>query len=204
MCCQRLLVTAAALLRVATHLECAWQQADAVACQGVCEAGLAAAVEQLHACLAALRLVLAVNIHDQLRHEHTSKGAKQQARFRSAPAPAWCGSMKCLSSSGLLVNLLLSTGPHAQCAVLCCASLWPTHRHGCHTSAWVLVGGLVEEQHLVAANTCAGRGTAGSRTVSRRRHPSVTSAADVQPAGCATTRHQLGATPHLLPVPPRP
>jgi hypothetical protein len=48
------------------HLECSWQHADAVASECICEPRLAAAVEQLHACLRTLSLILAVNVHDQL------------------------------------------------------------------------------------------------------------------------------------------
>lgn len=49
-----------------THLECSWQHADLVASQPISQAGLAAAVEQLLACLGADNLIAAVNVHDQL------------------------------------------------------------------------------------------------------------------------------------------
>lgn len=145
---------------MATDLECAWQQADTVACQCVCEAGLAAAVEQLHACFAALGLVLAVNVHDQLRHQHTSGGAAgQQAAGQkcSSTGMVWFYEVS-LFTCFLGQHAAVNCPAHAVRYTVLWASLWLTHRHGCHTSAWVLVGGLVEEQHLVAANTCADRG----------------------------------------------
>lgn len=60
------------------HLECSWQHTDAVACQCVSQACLAAAVVQLGPSLATLSLALAVNVQDQLQQQQRSYTQQEQ------------------------------------------------------------------------------------------------------------------------------